>query len=112
MADHTITPDDVLRTIRETRAELLRGSDYLHDSELAAERAEDAAQLAFDQVLMHVDGSIPEKQAQARAATVEERDAAFIARAKFNRVKSKIRALESSLVSLQAELKWMREAGA
>lgn len=112
MSGYTITPDDVLRQIRETRAELMRGSEYLHDAELAAERTEDAAQLAFDKVLMTVDGSIPEKQAQARAATVEERDAAFVARATFNRVRSKIKALESSLMSLQAELKHMREDGA
>jgi len=106
------TPDDVLRLIRETRAELLRGPDYLRDAELAAERAEDAAQLAFDKILMQVDGSIPEKQAQARAGSAEERDAAFIARATYNRVRAKIRALEASLVSLQAELRHMREDGA
>lgn len=109
---HDLTPDDVVRLIRETRAELLRGSDYLQEAELAAERAEDAAQLAFDKVLMQVDGSVPEKQAQARVASAEERDKAFIARATFNRVKAKIRALESSLVSLQSELRWMKDSGA
>jgi hypothetical protein len=107
-----ITPDDVLRLIRETRAELMRGPDYLHEAELAAERAEDAAQVAFDKILMTVDGSIPEKQAQARAGTVEDRDRAFVARAVHNRVKAKIKALESSLVSLQSELRHMREDGA
>lgn len=107
-----MTPSEVLDMIRRTRAELLRGADYLQEAELAAERAEDAAQLAFDKVLMQVDGSIPERQAQARAASVEERDAGFIARATYNRVKTKIRALEASLVSLQTELKWMREEGA
>jgi len=106
------TPDEVLAAIRATRAELNRGPDHLHETELAAERAEDAAQLAFDKVLMQADGSIPEKQAQARAASVGERDAAFIARAAHNRVRAKIRALEASLVSLQAELKWAREEGA
>lgn len=84
----------------------------MQEAELAAERAEDAAQLAFDKVLMQVDGSIPEKQAQARAGSVDERDAAFIARATFNRVKAKIKALESSLVSLQSELRWMKDSGA
>lgn len=112
MSDHTIIPDDVLRLIRETRAELMRGPEYLHEAELSAERAEDAAQLAFDKILMTVDGSIPEKQAQARAGSVDERDAAFVARATFNRVRAKIKALESSLMSLQAELKHMREEGA
>lgn len=106
------TPDEILAAIRATRVELMKGPDYLQEAELAAERAEDAAQLAFDRVLMQADGSIPEKQAQARAASVEERDAAFVARAVHNRVRAKIRALEASLVSLQAELKWAREEGA
>ena len=106
------TPDDVLRAIRDTRADLLRGAGVLEAAELAAERAEDAAQLVFDKILMSVDGSIPEKQAQARAGSAEERDAAFVAHAAHSRVKTRIRALESALVSLQAELKWMKEEGA
>ncbi|MGO3147113.1 MAG: hypothetical protein ACTIJ6_05475 [Leucobacter sp.] len=109
---HPRTPDQILTEIGQARHQLERGSDALYEAELAAERAEDAAQLAFDKVLMQADGSIPEKQAQARAASVEERDAGFVARATYNRVRAKIRALETSLMTLQAELKWAREAGA
>lgn len=107
-----MTPDEVLRMIRDTRTQLLRGAEVLEAAELAAERAEEAAQLAFDKAFMTSEGSIPEKQAIARAASTQERDAGFIARAAHNRVRTKIRALESSLVSLQAELKWMKEEGA
>lgn len=106
------TPDQILLEIAQARQQLERGSDALYDSELEAERAEDAAQLAFDAVLMQSEGSIPEKQAKARAASVVERDAGFVARATYNRVRAKIRALETSLMTLQAELKWAREAGA
>jgi hypothetical protein len=108
----TRTPDDVLTELRWTRTELMKGSDALKEAELNAERAEEAAQLAFDKVLMTAEGSIPDKQALARAASTEERDVAFIARAEYNRVKSKIRGWETSLVSYQAELKWMRDEGA
>lgn len=108
----TRTPDDVLNEIRTARATLERGSEKLYESELAAERAEDAAQLALDKALLAAEGSVPEKQAQARIASQAERDLAFIARAEFNRVKSKIRALETSLMTLQSELKWMRDEGA
>ena len=108
----TRTPDHILDEIRATRGDLLRGPDAVRDLEVAAERAEDAAQLAFDAVLMQAEGSIPEKQAQARAGSVEERDAAFIARAQYNRARAKIRGLEAALVSLQAELRYAREMGA
>lgn len=106
------TPDQILSEIHQIRTELLRGAAHLEAAELAAERAELAAQLEADKILMQVSGSIPEKQAQARVAAAEDRDAAFVARAAHSRVRTHIRALESALVSLQAELKWSREAGA
>lgn len=106
------TPDELLADIHLTRHELLRGSAALYEAELAAERAEDAAQLASDRVYMTAEGSVEDRKAAGRAASQVERDLAFVARAEFNRIKSKIRALEASLVSLQAELKWAREAGA
>jgi hypothetical protein len=106
------TPDQVLSEIRTARSILEKGSDKLYDAELAAERAEDAAQLALDRALLTAEGSIPEKQAHARVASAELRDLAFIARAELNRVKAKIRALESSMMSLQSELKWMKDEGA
>lgn len=106
------TPDQILGEIYQVRTELLRGGSELERAELAAERAELAAQLEADKILMQVSGSIPEKQAQARSVTADERDAAFVARAAHSRVRAHIRALEAALVSLQAELKWSREAGA
>lgn len=108
----TRTPDVVLAEIHAVRAELSKAPGALYDAELKAERAEDAAQLAMDKALLTAEGSIPEKQALARIASAELRDAAFIARAELNRVKTKTRGLEAGLMSLQSELKWLREEGA
>lgn len=105
-------PDQILSEIVQTRHELMRGSDALYGAELAAERADDAAQLASDRVYMTAEGSIEDRKAAGRAASQVERDAAFVARAEHNRIRSKIRAMEAALVSLQAELKWAKEAGA
>jgi hypothetical protein len=106
------TPDVVLGEIHGVRIELGKAPAALYEAELKAERAEDAAQLALDKALLTAEGSIPEKQAQARIQSQEIRDVAFIARAELNRVKTKTRGLESALMSLQSELKWMREEGA
>lgn len=108
----TRTPDVVLGEIHGVRSELSKAPSALYDAELKAERAEDAAQLATDKALLTAEGSIPEKQALARIASAEQRDQAFIARAELNRVKTKTRGLESALMSLQSELKWLREEGA
>lgn len=108
----TRTPETVLGEIHGIRIELAKAPAALYDAELKAERAEDAAQLATDRALLTAEGSIPEKQALARIASELQRDVAFIARAELNRIKTKTRGLESSLMSLQSELKWMREEGA
>lgn len=106
------TPDVVLDEIRRVRSELMKAPTALADKQLAAERADLTADLAFDKTFMVTEGSIPERQAAARAASQAERDQAFIASAEWNRVKAKVKAWEAALVSLQAELKWMREEGA
>ena len=108
----TRTPDDILREINLHRVELSRGSAALYEAELKAERATDRAKLVENAAFMNASGSIPERQAVAHAAAVDERDVAYVARAEFNRVRSKIRSLEAALVSLQSELRWSREAGA
>lgn len=108
----TRTPETVLAEIHSLRSALGKAPDAQYEAELKAERAEDAAQLALDKALLLAEGSVPEKQAQARIASQVERDAAFIARAELNRIKTKTRGLESGLMTLQSELKWLREEGA
>ena len=106
------TPDEVVDDIRTTRAELLRGSSAIYDAETAAELAELAAQHREDVIFLETEGSVEARKAAARVGAEEATTAAVIARAALNRVKTKIRGLESALVSLQAELKWMKEEGA
>ena len=106
------TPDEVVDDIRKTRGELLRGSSAIYDAETAAELAELAAQKAEDLAFINGEGSVELRKAAARLAAEEATTEAVIARAGHNRVKTKIRGLESALVSLQAELKWMKEEGA
>jgi hypothetical protein len=99
---------EIIRNIQESKG----GPDAQYAAELKAERAEDAAQLAQDKALLTAEGSVPEKQAQARIASADERDAAFIARAELNKVKAKIRELENSKVAWQAVLKSIQAEGA
>jgi hypothetical protein len=112
MSNEIRTPDDVLHDIRQTRTDLLRGSNALRDAEIAAQRADLAADLEFDAAFMVATGTLDERKAHARDLSQQERDRAFIAIAEHNRVKAKLRHLESALVSLQAELKWMKDEGA
>lgn len=103
------TPDLILEEIAKLRYELMRAPEALHDTELAAERAAEASKLAEDKVFMTAEGSIPERQAQARLQTPEVRDEAFIAKAAHTRVKSKQKVIEVSLMTLQSELRFVRD---
>lgn len=105
----TRTPDDVLHELRGYVAELMRGPDALEAAILAAEQADDAADLAFQKALLTADGSVAERTAHARIASADLRDRAHIEAAKVARVKAKIRALEVAVTAAQTELKYMRE---
>ena len=109
--DEPRTPDHVLADIRSTRTQLLGGPDALYDNEVKAETAELAAHKAEDLAFISAEGSVEMRKAAARLAAEEDATKAVVARAAHNRAKALIRALESSLMSLQAELKWMKEEG-
>jgi hypothetical protein len=96
----------------EIRAQIRRGWDVQEETELDADRAADRAKTAEATKYLTAEGSIPERNAKAHIETADERDEAFIAKAKHNRVKAKARGLESILTSLQAELKRMERDGA
>jgi hypothetical protein len=102
-----VTPDQVRSQISAYLVEQARGPQAHFDAELKAERAEDAYQAAFDRAYLSSDGSIEDRKAVARLATLELRDAMEIARAEFGRVKLKIRQLDSSLMATQSLLKSM-----
>ncbi len=108
----TRTPDVVLDDLRGVRREIARGSDFLFDAEVKAENAELAAQKAEDLAFFANEGSVDARKAAARLAAESELTQALVARAEYNRVKAKIKALELEQTSLQTELKYMVGEGA
>lgn len=106
------TPDDLLVEIRAVRTKLGESPKALEEARLEAERTDLAADVAFDKAMLTAEGPVADRQAVARIASQAERDVAFIAQAKFDRVRAYIRFLEAALVSLQVELKWLRGEGA
>ena len=107
-----MTPDDVRTEIMKCRAELLRGPDAIKDAEIPAELAGLDADMAFDKALLAATGSVEEKKATARIAADELRRDAVVARAIFNRMKTKVKQLESEMFALQAVLKSIQIEGA
>jgi hypothetical protein len=107
-----MTPEEIRLTILGFNREQARGPDAHYDAELAAERAEDEYDYKYDLAFLAADGNIEERKAQARLVTREAREAAFVARAAHNRVKLKIKQLDSSVMAHMAVLKSVMAEGA
>lgn len=104
-----MTPDQVRAQITAFLLEQSKGPQAHYEAELKADRAEDAYQLAFDKAYLTAEGSIEDRKAVARLATLELRDIYGVAKAEFGRIKLKIRQLDSSLMASQSLLKSMMQ---
>lgn len=102
-----MTPEQVRAQITAYLAEQSKGPQAHYEAELKAERAEDVYQAAFDKHYLTAEGSIEDRKAIARLATLDLRDAMGVARAEFGRIKLKIRQLDASLMATQSLLKSM-----
>ena len=107
-----MTPDEVRGQINSLLIESLKAPDWVSRFELEADRAEEAADRAYDLALLESTGNVEERKALARRASSDERDAAFVAKAALTRVKLKARQLEQSIVANQALLKSLHLDGA
>jgi hypothetical protein len=107
-----MTPDEIRAEILKVRAELHRGPDAVRDAEIPAELADLDADVAFDRALLTATGSVEEKKATARLAADSLRRDAVVSRAAYNRVKVKVRQLETEMFALQSVLKSIQAEGA
>lgn len=107
-----MTPEDVRFQLAQVGREQSKAHDAIEKLEVAAERAELAAQSVIDKAFLTAEGNIEERKAVARERAVQVSDDAVIARAAFNRAKMKAKFLESETMRLMATLKSIQAEGA
>jgi len=100
-----ITPDMIVAELREVRALASRGSDAIAPAESAFGAAEDVWQDVYDLAYEMAEGTVALREIAARRASTDEKLAMDIARVELNRIKAKIRQLESSQSNLQTQWK-------
>jgi hypothetical protein len=100
-----LTPDQVISELRQIRSESAKGVEALYAAEVKFAELDRAADVAEAKALINAQGTVVDRQAVAKVATAEARLAADVAKAEWNRVKAKIRLLESQQMSLQSEAK-------
>lgn len=107
-----ITPDSIRQELFMVGIELRKAADAIRDLELAAERSELKAQSTMDKAFLTAGGNIEERKAISREAAFAELDEAIIARAGYNRARTKAKHLELEQMRLMAALKSIQVEGA
>lgn len=105
------TPDSIIAELVQIRAEASKGVDAQFRAEVKLAEATLAADKAEALVILEAQGTVMDRQAVAKLKTEEERLAEALARAEFNRVKTKMKVLEHAQMSVQTqarlvELQW------
>lgn len=98
------TPDAIIRSLVEIREEAAKGIGVLYDAECKLADAVLNAETVEAKAYLSSDGkNVAEKQAEAKLAAGEAKLAEDLARAEFNRVKTKLRLLEQAQMSVQTQ---------
>lgn len=100
-----ITPDQIATELRQIRALADKGPDELKRAELRYEAALDAWQGAWDEGFSQAEGTIADREIAARRLSAGLKTMLNEEKSELNRVKSKIRAVESAQMNLQTQLK-------
>lgn len=97
------TPDGIIAELVSIRDESQRGLVALYDAEMALANATLARETAEAKVLLEATGNVAERQAEVKLKTEKERFNEFLAKAKFNAVKTKMKLLEQAQMNVQTQ---------
>jgi hypothetical protein len=105
-------PSDIVKELAELTAMNRKGVEALYEAEISLARAESDLDQAEAHAFISGSGSVAEKQAQAKLACSELRFERDLAKAQVNRIRTKLRTIESEIMAqatmskiLQAEMK-------
>jgi hypothetical protein len=96
-------PMGVVAELRHIQTEVQRGIAALYDSECKLADTENAYERELQLSFMNAQGTVADRHAISRLQASEKRLLADLAKAEFNRVKAKLKALEMAQMSLQTQ---------
>jgi hypothetical protein len=101
------TPENTLigivQELRLTAAEVQRGISVLYDCEVKLADAENAYDRELQLAFMNAQGTVADRTSVSRLQASNKRLAADLAKAEYNRVKAKLKALEMAQMSIQTQ---------
>lgn len=107
------TPAQVVLELNRLMAESSKGIEALHRAEVAVAEADLAYERELALAFVNNDGSVADRQAVAKLQAGDKKLALDLAKAELNRVKAKLRAVDSaqvavSVIGRQVELEYKR----
>ena len=101
------TPLMVVGELSHIRAEVQKGIQVLYDTECKLADAENSYERELQLAFINAQGTVADRTAVSRLQASEKRLAADLAKAEYNRVKTKLKALEMAQMSIQTQARLM-----
>jgi len=96
-----LTPDGVIQELKTIRQQSERGVQMLAEAEEKLLRLELEAETVEAKTLLDAAGTVVDRQAMAKLASRDHREAAGIARVEVNRIRTKMKHLTESQMAVQ-----------
>jgi serine/threonine protein kinase HipA of HipAB toxin-antitoxin module len=105
------TPGDVIAELNRLMRVSQAGINALYVAEVKVAELDLAYERAYSLAILNAEGTAPEKTAMAKIEAGDSKLALDIGKAELNRIKAKLRAIESaqvavSVIAKQVELQW------
>ena len=106
-----ITPSHIVQELQRITQEMDRGASALYDAECKMADAEAADDKAVSLAFINNAGTVADRQAVAKLQAVEEKLKADLAKAEYNRVRTKLKTLSDqatmmAVISKNVEIQW------
>lgn len=109
--ENITTPQQVISELNRLIGESQKGIQALYEAEVKVAELDQVYERSLALGFLEADGTIPERTAKSKLAASDAKLAYEISKAEMNRVKAKLRSLESaqmavSVIAKQVELQW------
>lgn len=101
-------PSEIARQIAELTAENSKGYEALYAADVELAEAEHTLDTVEAKAFIRAQGTVADRQALARLESSQARLDRDLAKAKANRIKTKIKAIESALMASATQAKLMQ----
>lgn len=98
-------PSQIVQEIARLNQENSRGADALYESEVALAQAEHELDLIEQKAFIKTQGTVADRTALAKLESADARLQRDLRKAEHNRIKMKIKTIETSLMALGTQVK-------